>query len=170
MKIRNGFVSNSSSSSYIVKIRDTSKEEFAEAMRDVWPYFFYENLMSRLDKDIDFFSKAIEEEKSHSTDKSLRRLLQDINQVRLNELLNLKGRLTEIREDGLKNFDKLVFLVLEYNNLQCEIKDGYISLRSFTSMHNSFNDGMNEVLREIVLTLMFDTKKKLECYREGDMD
>ena len=173
MKNRNGFVSNSSSSSYIVKIHATPDEfvDFLEAGGHKWDYFNLDNIKNK----IDFQIKELEESRKKSLEEYKDRSeclskFYDSRLTLLNEFKKEAGALTE------ENFDATVALVLKYNDITygleedsvADSEENIVTLSYFTSMHNDFNDGMNDLLKEIVLSFLFDTNYKVECKREGD--
>ena len=168
MKIRTGFVSNSSSSSYIVKIH-VPYNEFVDFLgaRHKWDYFCLENIKNK----IDFQIKELEESHKKSLEeyKDRSEWLFKCYDDRLKYLNDFKKETSELTED---NFDKIVELVLKYNDItedtiETDSGENIVILSYFTSMHNDFNDGMNDLLKEIVLGFLFDTNYKVECQREG---
>ena len=66
MKIRNGFVSNSSSSSYIVRIKDTTWDEFCDlVLADKGSYYYSYELSQEIDKAIMSYEENIKEYKEN---------------------------------------------------------------------------------------------------------
>jgi len=73
-----------------------------------------------------------------------------------------------INQEKCSTNKALVEFVLKYKGITTEIlKDG-IEFSYFTSMHNDFEDGMEDLLKEIIMYFCFDTNYKVEFKREDD--
>ena len=157
MKIREGFVSNSSSASYIVKIH-TSWEDFSTIIKDeiYWSFCDVNSLKTEI-------QNSITKEKEF-----------------LNKDATLFEPLTEYweeslakQEEMLKELDKemtpedMIKWVLKYNGMGFIEKPDMIELSGFTSMHNSYVEGMQDLLKEIVLCFLA-RGKKVELIAERD--
>ena len=162
MKIRNGFVSNSSSSSYIVRIKDTTWDEFCDLVSGDKGFYYREELVQKIDEEITRYETYINETKDDKDN-----ILKSMIPIYKDQLAKLKKLKKKMPKD---NDDQLVEIALEFHSIKWEVDEDCkeVELRDFTSMHNSFNEGMSPILREIVLTLMFDTNKKLKCERQDD--
>jgi len=160
MKTRNGFVSNSSSSSYIVKIKDISFNDFCERLQVDYSWNEFNLKM---------------------TCGMIKRRIKDINKLRKQKKYKHlfdsydkhKETLEALEKEGLKilmvddiDFVKAVAFILEYNDIKCVEVDGDVQLDYFTSMHNCFDEGIGGLFKEILLFFMFDTHYKVECERE----
>ena len=168
MKIREGFVSNSSSSSYIVKIHD-SLEDFASRLIPDYSYssINLESISKKIDKRIDELKVNREREKEKEEEECRVNIFK-LYDEHISELEGLKKECCKILDDDeYRDVDRVKF-ALKYNNIKIEEKDKCIELNYFTPMHNSFRDGMNGLLKEIVLFFMFDTDIKIECERIDD--
>ena len=158
MKIRNGFVSNSSSSSYIVKIRDTYWDEFCDIVVDGNNSYMKDNLLKEIDEDIVRFEGYIKEEGIREGS-----VFVEMNKEHLVQLNKWKEILTPEKV----NNEVLVEVALAHSSIRRnETHKDVVELSSLTTMHNSFDEGMTKLLKEIVLLFSFDTKKKIECERE----
>jgi len=158
MKIRNGFVSNSSSSSYIVKIRDTYWDEFCDIVVAGDYSYTKDNLLKEIETDITRFEGYIKEEGIREGS-----VFVEMNKEHLVQLNNWKEILTP---EKISN-EVLVEVALAHSGIKRdETHKDIVKLSCLTSMHNSFDEGMTKLLKEIVLLFLFDTKKKIECERE----
>jgi len=161
MKIRNGFVSNSSSSSYIVQIKNTSWEEFCNIMTSSKGFYWAEELRVEIDEEIKKQKKYMSDAKGNKMFKGMKRLYKE----RLVKLQKLKKNINVPKP----NSSILVKTALDFNDVKYyDYQNERIELNYFTSMHNSFNEGMADVLKEIILVFMFDTNKKIKCEREDN--
>lgn len=150
MKTRFGFVSNSSSASYIVNVFLT-KSEFVSHMRGLLPYI--KTFIAELQKGIELFSKS-EEENLTFSDMTLR----------------LKDLLVEAEKLDTGNIDYVTYteLYLKAKRISYDFVESrpYVKLESWVTMHNDYND-IPEYLREIILSLLF-AKVKMDCTVEHD--
>ena len=162
MKIRNGFVSNSSSSSYIVRVKDTTWDEFCNLVVADKGFYYREELVHEIDEEIVRFETSIKEAKE---DKN--KILSTMIPMYKDKLVELKKLKKSMPKDN--DIEALVTIALKFNGIKYDVDKDVkeVELRSFTSMHNSFDD-MPMLMREIVLALMFDTGKKLKCERIDD--
>ena len=162
MKIRNGFVSNSSSSSYIVKIRDTYWDEFCDIVESNKGSDSSEELISEIDKCLKEEQKSAQEDSVSTISSGILEFWKQARTERIKELNRIKGMLSAEKVSN----STLIKAALDLHGIKyIETNKDVVELVCSTSMHNSFNEGMPELLKEIVLLFMFDTKKKVECER-----
>jgi hypothetical protein len=166
MKTRNGFVSNSSSSSYIVRIKDTKWDEFCDIVTREKGWYFEDELLGEVNAGIEKCNKSIETANANKDD-ALSQLTLHTAGKWLKELTEIKGIL-ESEETNKLTEAALKFNGIKFNEYQDESGQIGVELMDFAAMHNSFNEGMNDLMKEIVLSFMFDTDKQIECEREDD--
>lgn len=149
MKIRLGFVSNSSSSSYIVHIHNRYYDS-SDFLADIYRLCSsaieeYENeYFDNLGEEIDYDDSIIFSEMN-----------QNRKQPRVRRFTNDNGCAKYIKSKS-EQVAALQYLFLEeYINIE-EVGNGRFSLSSFSSMHNSFND-MNDLLKNIYLEFVVDS-------------
>jgi len=157
MKIRNGFVSNSSSSSYIVNIKNISMSKFCDILA---PEYHWGDLFSlgHAKESLTKWSKTHEKDAANADRWSI-----DAKKA-YDDMLD---DLSKVDKD---NFEEVVGFMLKFRQIECKEVDGGIELFYFTSMHNDFVEGVSDALKEILLYFMFDTDYKVECKRESDND
>ena len=157
MKLREGFVSNSSSASYIVRIKNISLQEFCDRLA---PEYYQDELNIKITCGI------------------IKRRIKDINRLRkkakgkdlgLDKMYERhKEVLEKLEKRGLKildveDFVKEVEFIFEYEDINVCENNGDVVLDYFTSIHNDYNDGMGDLLKEITLFFMFETHYEVEC-------
>ena len=158
MKIRTGFVSNSSSASYIVNIKGIDFAEFCNKMETEYSfsdYFNVESMMKSLDGHLERYIKG-----DDSTD-SMKDLIEEFRV----ELEEQKVKLKAVNPD--KYYD-VVRCGLEFHQVGLKETDDGVELTSFTSMHNDYDEGVSSIMNEIVLYFLFETDYKLVCTMESD--
>jgi len=182
MKIRNGFVSNSSSSSYIVNVEGASMDDFCRNLYSEyrWYIFNIESFLKTVKRQKtktenyikDILEKGDEPDNSFS---SMNEHFCKMYQTRLEELTKIETEIEKNSEDGKLNYDAdpedVIKMVLNYYGVKLTntLNDG-VQLEYFTSMHNSFTEGVSEILQEVILYCMFDTKYNVKCRRDSDND
>ena len=156
MKIRNGFVSNSSSSSYIVSIHGIKYKNFiTHIYREYnWNYFNEQKIKE----------KVIERLKDNSEYKK------EINEKKMDFFFSQIEKMIEKDTELLEKIDsfsdeEMVETMLKRISIKVIDKKNSVELISETTMHNDFNTGMTNLLKEIVLYFMFDTDYKVKCER-----
>ena len=157
MKIRQGFVSNSSSASYIVKIDNISFYDFCDKIQAEYgfhDYFSIAQMNGRIDHLLERYSDLDDNNPIDTFSKSFKKELED-----------QKTKLSKIDED---NFYEIAKFALDFHQIDVKDGSGHIELSYFTSMHNDFDSGMSNIMKEIVLYFIFETKCKVICEVEHD--
>jgi len=161
MKIRTGFVSNSSSSSYIVEIKGISEQDFLNKLfaEYSWKHFdkgeIEKDLLERIKN-----SKATKRDSEKDKISVGKKAFSDLYDNWLKDSENDLIRFKEVETN-----EELVKFVIEHNGITIKIGEDKIELNAWTSMHNDFHDGMPQLLGEIVLFFIFDTTHKVKCRR-----
>ena len=171
MKTRDGFVSNSSSASYIVRLENINFEDFVRILMPEfgWSYFNVESLKTQLEETKKRIEGWRDEDIQYANDNAgdddgwaEMRTLHVAPLAKVNSLID---KLSNTAKDDMIGLAKIV---LDSNQIDLRATDNYVELSSFTSMHNDFDSGMSEIMKEIVLFLTFDTDYTVKCRRESD--
>ncbi|MDD5651343.1 MAG: hypothetical protein PHF86_13170 [Candidatus Nanoarchaeia archaeon] len=159
MKIRKGFVSNSSSSSYIITL-DKNKADFLADMVTAYEYgaFNVNYIVENIKKTI----KECEEPDQVSISFMAEHMQNRINDLKL--LLEKIYDLTKIEDEDKNsryyvcNTSVIELLLTEYYNVKIEELTKIINVSGWTPMHNSYND-MPEILKDIIIWYTFEDPK-----------
>jgi hypothetical protein len=147
MKLRNGFVSNSSSASYTIFI-DAPLEDFADLLAQ---YLYSEMESGNL---IDLAKKRLQQYVEY-----------DSTDTRKKE--HLEQLIKFVDENG--SAQEKLQLAFELNGVKVETTPTGFSLYSYTTMHNNYMEGIPDILKEIVMLLNFEIKDiKMSCKVEHD--
>jgi hypothetical protein len=148
MKIRQGFVSNSSSASYIVTINKTflSLEAF---LGDI-----YDSCWCAIQEcENDYFDTMEAYERAHPTDPEPTTIIKSPlfdylpqRTPRVRRHTNIEGHLRDYFENFNEKVDATRYTLSEEGITVQEVGPGKYSLSYFTSMHNSFNN-MSSLLK-----------------------
>ena len=150
MKIRNGLVSNSSSSSYIITIKNMTIKDFSRKLMCEYSYDLF-----NLEKIIESINITIEENKRYPD------RFQDYAIEQKNVFENL------YKNEEL-NDQLIIDTILKYNRIKLDSSNSDIVLQGNTSIHNSYNESMPSILREICLFFSFDESTELVFERIAD--
>jgi hypothetical protein len=158
MKTRQGFVSNSSSASYIVKIQGISFEDFCGTLHGEYGCFEFslESLKSEINKRLVKAKEYLEDADEPMKDFYVR-------QVESFEAYQ-KAAAEVDPDDSVE----IVKLILDYNGIRFSEYEKVIGLKDFTSMHNNYNEGVSELLQEILMFFMFETDYQITCDVDKD--
>jgi len=169
MKIRNGFVSNSSSASFVLEIRKTKEDVINLLLKELSHYFnrdkFKKRLLKAIKKDEDYRNKCLKEqaENKEAEEKGLKKPHWGLYDCWLPQI---EGRLVQYN-NLLKNFDGILDaqLVLEaltfYGYHPPYVNElGDFSIGGWTIMWNGDED-MGEVLLAIKTLLDLKYRDKI---------
>ena len=153
MKFRQGFISNSSSSSYIVNIEGIDLDDFLNTLYQEysWSFFNRERVKNEIYAYLYGSKKRLEENKNI--------IFKDLEEYWPKESERWKEKF-----DSLDNDIDLVRFVLDYCHVYTEETKTGIQMTSSVSMHNDFRD-MPEIMKEITLYFLMDTKHKVKGER-----
>jgi len=168
MKIREGLVSNSSSSSYFFRVKDLKFDDFVDMMvSGYWFEAFNKRILNQEIKDN--IKKTIEDNEKHSKmyskngKDSMSKFMDKMNR---DHILACKKELAELGKCSTNK--KLVEFVLKHRRIKTGISKNGIEFSYFASMHNDFNEGVEDLLKEIIMYFCFDTNYKVEFERTDD--
>ncbi len=163
MKIRLGFVSNSSSVSYYITIKGPLNEVLNQIHENShWPWLMPEAIIKLIDKNLKYLNDRLSdiEEKKESF------LLIDSKPDLEKKIENLhkdKAKIEEIKQkrkdDKSWNYgtEDLTKIALKLNYIQIdESKPDETVLSSTTMMHNNYIEGMPDLLKDITLYYSFE--------------
>jgi len=170
MKIRNGFVSNSSSASFVLTIKSRTDEEFFKDALKAMRYStlsFDRNLKDELEKRIKKIEKTIAENENKNSDLFGFKMFAERDKDRLKFLQSLLAYITDEKIDDV---DKAKKVLEEYHGLQityhAEFDD--CAVKGFTTMYNDDND-IPEVLRTMTAFYTLNNSPIRMEINEGDM-
>ena len=151
MIIRKGFVSNSSSASYIITINNITKQKLFDICRsDLW--YELDNLKGMIEEHL----------KTCVDDVDDNGVVREWCLDRIKELNDYIQRLNDT-VDG----DQKIEVYLDYRGISLKEEAASVILETFTSMHNSYNEGMGDLLKEMCFLFMFEYPEyRMTCKRE----
>ena len=159
MKLRLGFVSNSSSASYTITINKDIRTFLKTVMIECWyPYLTTTHLHNILVYQIDKYTSIIEQRKNNESIawnstiyelklKTYKTYLEFISKFKKEPLFDQ----TVSEEDKLM----LVSIALELSNVQVKEESDKTIITKETSMHNNFSENLSDFIKEIVLVYSF---------------
>lgn len=162
MKIRSGFVSNSSSASYIVTLKyeeDMALSIIREAMvltDNIKQY--YEDLITRYKNNVDASLDG------DSFFAGMNRRCKDL-------IKELESKVEFINRHPHPNAEEQKQITIDYITslgIVYKYEGEELELSYFTSMHNDYLSGMPSLLAEIILVVLFNDKSKIKVKIDED--
>lgn len=170
MKFRSGFVSNSSSASYIVELGveyDTLLEKLSD---DCYPFTWPSEVEQLFQSRINSLNERIESlengEREHFILQSIDKLRETRDELQY-QLNFISNRSTDRSDpDRLVRFTEFC---LEFFEVKVTAKwSGGVKLEGQTVMHNNFTESIPHMLQEIVLANLFSWKYHMKCTWKPD--
>jgi hypothetical protein len=159
MKTRSGFVSNSSSSNYIVDIGGITLDDFYQTLFQEYAWSIFDKAKIKTE-----IYKYYDEAKSRLTQTKGKAIFekqpfQSVDEHWFKVAKNYKDRF-----DALETDAELVEFVLDYHHILTNETEIGVEMLGNTSCHNDFGD-MPELMREFTLYFLMDTKHKVKGRR-----
>ena len=148
MKVRTGFVSNSSSASFVLEIK-IPKDEF---VKDLFGYFQYSrfdknSFIRTIEDDIEEKKEHIEKLKDDSVDDSSKRMNELWLSQEQGKLKYLQGLLPQL---STVSDDKLVQIILKYEGLNIQENElDNTEISGWTCMWNNIDDA-GEMMKTLI--------------------
>lgn len=159
MKVRTGFVSNSSSASYIIKVLAPKEEIISLLICEYgWVYFHKEEFVKMVTKKIKDHERNDDEKIKYLSD-----LGQTFKETMAKQRKEYREKLQGYIDRNLSDDEVLFTTVLESKNIKCRQIDDNTVFESETSMHNDYNSGVANLLKEFLLLFMFEHEYKISC-------
>lgn len=169
MKLRLGFVSNSSSASYTVIINE-DKEDFVDILNAEcdYPYLWLDVIIKQLNRSINRTQETIDLANTHTGRPFFESI--DMLEARKKSLeesrksmenLQAISRGPERRALNYEEKKKILNMALTLNYTTMETNGNVIQLKATTTMHNNYMEGMPDFLKEIVLYYTFERPKNI---------
>lgn len=167
MKIRAGFVSNSSSASYTIVINETM-EEFMKVMTTdcSYPYMKVNYILKRIRNNIKYLNERLEIANQHTGQVFYESItyLENRKTELQNKLKIVENIRTKIYENGhrvsISDSKQLFDIIAELSYVELEHKESMVTLTSKTAMHNNFHD-IPDLMREIILFYTFHRPQQI---------
>jgi len=176
MKTRQGFVSNSSSSSYIIRLDKVSFNDLIDLLQKdyAWDWLNKKQIVGKI-------SDQIVQEKKWLDEYNEAEVGPDLDLIRTTMMKTCNDRIIRLKdvEEKLNSADNIYTAsLIIFGHLGIGVHDiaptdfysGGLELTYFTSMHNDYITGVEEFLQEIILYLLFETKIVPVCIRESDQE
>jgi len=158
MKIRLGFVSNSSSASYYVTIKNIDVDEFYTILNACYNTYELDDMFARYKEDYEQSVKTRKPRPNDSEQDWFTEFYEKEDETYNRVVLSWDTATYKEKFDMIFAARGSMFTV--------EQVDDDIEISDFTSMHNSYNDGLSTVLKEILLYFMFERDFKIRCRME----
>jgi len=167
MKIRAGFVSNSSSASYTVVLNETIESFLEVIMNDCQDsYMWTDYATKQIKNDLKFIDRKLKIASQYTgrpffdSIKCLEKRRKDL-QKKLKIVQDIRTKTREERRCPNASESRQLFdITSELSNVELEDRGSMVKLTSKTSMHNSYDD-MPDLLREIVLFYTFERPRQI---------
>lgn len=150
MKIRNGFVSNSSSASYTIII-DLDIDAFTNiVMGEMW---YLKDTYTKWVKDrIKYLKKSLKNNNFPFTTDDYTKEMERLQKLNIDDM----------------NEQQLISDFFKINHCNLSYKKGVVELHHFNAMHNSYND-VPELMKHIITLFSFQYKDiKIVCISTGE--
>jgi len=182
VKNRLGFVSNSSSASFVVSVRKP-QEDLVNSLFSIWDYFSISAMVTRISENIAEYEKYLNEEKEPPADdlpEDRKKLILELRESakkgyceRIKELQDFLTEIKEYPELEPTEEQKLNFIHKVLTYYEVRLKKTFATLDDtwefsyWTSMFNNYNE-LPDILKEIVLMLTFqNVPMKCEVHHDG---
>jgi len=166
MKIRYGFVSNSSSASYIITLSGDMKDINQLIVESIQFVGWNNELEERLNEDVTRLKKSItrlEQGKESFLDRPIEEQKSRLAQA----IADLETITTNRDKTELVDYANLVLRNYDINRI--DMYNGDVKLSASTSMHNCYTEGLPRIMHEIVLQQVFE-KPNVKIMCEIDRD
>lgn len=167
MKERAGFVSNSSSASYYVTLKGSREEILSEIEQNCsWPHISVDQIRRKLRDRL----KGLKIRLDDIETKKERFLIEDAIPIFKERISNSEAMLKELEDISrsmrerpvIRNFQlELTEMALDLNHIGYTAFENEIHLQSRTVMHNSYCEGMPDMLKDIVLYYSFENPERI---------
>lgn len=167
MKIRLGFVSNSSSASYYIRLIG-SKENRNKAIFNAIDYLDWDGELKERIKDNIKYTKASIARLEQKTDKFLFETKEELED-RLEDLEKDLRYLEQDRNYERKDYvERLIEISLRWYGIGIKVYENETRLESFTTMHNNYTEGTPRIFQELILKNAFEPSTDLKIEQRVD--
>lgn len=167
MKTRLGFVSNSSSASYYITLKEPRKEALSTILTECsWPYFQRNTILEQINKNIKSLTERLEY--MERVKESWLIESKEYIEQKLKEFEDMKLQVEEIfrKKDeewnSVAKDNDLLDIVLKLNYIKIDHETEHeIELSANTVIHNNYVESMSDLLKDIVLYYTFEKPSKI---------